>query len=210
MCTSCTGTAAIDPKILLRDLILQLPNDYWWMVHPKEEDDVGLHKALGVRRVDIDTLLVKAGMYTRSSIGKMLFKKDKWATYKQQYLNEDEGSPILHGDVSDRTFYVANSSRIYPTPSKQDGELPRGLPSTILPDTLKTRLKELTKDFDKQMKEVERAKRKELEEAKKKELDAKKAEEKEMKKRTTHLVVMMKMRRSYGGLQRYIMRRTFC
>lgn len=35
--------AAIDPHKLLKDVILQLPVGYWWMVHPKKE---GLDKAL--------------------------------------------------------------------------------------------------------------------------------------------------------------------
>ena len=153
MCTSCTGTAAIDPKILLRDLILQLPNDYWWMVHPKEEDDVGLHKALGVRRVDIDTLLVKAGMCTRSSIGKMLFKKDKWATYKQQYLNEDEGSPIIHESLITAKYLTTtltsicwNMSSFGPTmhPASTDAGRTSSSLHPFVNDMLRAVLKSLT------------------------------------------------------------------
>ena len=38
--------AAIDPQKLLKDVILQLPVGYWWMMHPKKEGDVAWTRRL--------------------------------------------------------------------------------------------------------------------------------------------------------------------
>ena len=51
---------------LLLSMLGQLPPKRWWVMLEKSPHDVGLSKAFSIPRVDIEALLINAGLYKRT------------------------------------------------------------------------------------------------------------------------------------------------
>ena len=70
-------------RSILTELIGHLPLGYWWLIHQKEENELGPANAFGHRRADTDALLVNAGIGKQTIQGFGIVKRE-WESYKLQ------------------------------------------------------------------------------------------------------------------------------
>ena len=60
---------------LLKELLFHLPMGWWWLLHQKEENDLGIAKAFDRPRAEIEALLVNARICKENGNGFTIVKK---------------------------------------------------------------------------------------------------------------------------------------
>ena len=80
---------ASNEKEILKRLLEILPEGTWFVVHEKENDDVGIAKATGIPKLQVKALLTIIGILKETSSGGITFKKTQWDHFQQECLPTD-------------------------------------------------------------------------------------------------------------------------
>ena len=78
---------------LLKELLFHLPTGWWWLLHQKEENDLGIAKAFDRPRAEIEAILVHAGICKENGNGFTIVKK-KFDSFLPPYLLPWKFKPV--------------------------------------------------------------------------------------------------------------------
>ena len=97
---------------LLKELLFHLPTGWWWLLHQKEENDLGIAKAFDRPRAEIEALLVNAGICKENGNGFTIVKK-KFDSFCATL------SAPMEVQTCARRIYIVNGVDEYRTPTDQ-------------------------------------------------------------------------------------------
>ena len=97
---------------LLKELLFHLPTGWWWLLHQKEENDLGIAKAFDRPRAEIEALLVNARICQENGNGFTIVKK-KFDSFCATL------SAPMEVQTCARRIYIVNGVDEYRTPTNQ-------------------------------------------------------------------------------------------
>lgn len=127
-------------RLLLKDLLLHLPNDTWLLVRQPTADDIGIAKALGRSCGEIDALLINTGICKETAV-RIAFTR----TWQTILTDIDNGIHI--GNINHRQWYIKIGDGGAEVPAKQKDRVVLSRPA--LPRDIIQRLQQSNKLYDK-------------------------------------------------------------